>query len=225
MEKRRWSLLNQTGGYFDELITVPFTSWLRGIKGEIRFDKKWENQDQKTGVTVHSSARFLVTASGFSSDYSFNRLLWQSGVRIVNPGSDVLTFRLTIGTTENEYPEFMYFRMGGPGTIRGIRVNSLSGNRMVLFQSEWALPFSWLGDFGLDDEKLALFLDSGLAWSVSGTKKLTEGFDVVKWNNLRTGGGFGIILDSEDDFRIDFGFDFNHSSPNPITYVTVSKNL
>lgn len=92
-------------------------------------------------------------------------------------------------------------------------------------KTEWKLPFSWIDFLGLDDEKLVLFLDSGLAWKVSTDKKITEGFDRLKWNKLRTGGGFGIVLDEEDDWQIDFGFDMNHSSPRPVTYVAVSKNL
>ena len=118
----------------------------------------------------------------------------------------VLGLRSALSVQLDDYPEYIRFGLGGPGTIRGYeRSDFRSAHRWVqsaeLRLMPWPkvlykLPFIGLTDFQLG---LVLFVDAGIGWTGKGS---------FTYDNVHTGFGAGLRLFSpiQDALRLDVGY-------------------
>lgn len=103
-----------------------------------------------------------------------------------------------------EYPEYIRFGIGGPGTIRGFEhadfrsahrwVQSLELRIMPWPKLFYRIPFVGLSDFQLG---LVAFVDAGIGWTATGE---------FNYDNFHSGFGVGLRLFSpiQDVIRLDF---------------------
>jgi len=118
----------------------------------------------------------------------------------------VLAMRSALTLQFGDYPEYIRFGLGGPGTIRGYeRSDFRSAHRWVqtveLRMLPWPkqlykLPFLGVTDFQLG---LVLFADLGIGWTDPSE---------FKYDNFHSGFGAGVRLFSpiQDVVRVDVGF-------------------
>ena len=115
---------------------------------------------------------------------------------------------LRSGTVGNDVPEYLQYRMGGANSIRGQDVDlgkTLYGKNQLITTVEYqirVLPlkpynfFRWAAAMGL---QLALFTDTGIAWSTS---------DEFSTDRTKTGFGIGLrlLVPGSEMTRFDIGF-------------------
>jgi outer membrane protein assembly factor BamA len=118
----------------------------------------------------------------------------------------VLAFRSLLNLQMGQYPSYIRFGLGGPGTIRGYeRSDFRSAHRWVqtveLRMLPWPkvlyrLPFLGTTDFQLG---LAAFVDTGIGWSDASE---------FTYDNFHSGFGIGLRLFSpiQDAVRLDVGY-------------------
>lgn len=224
-QKWVWSFFNQSGTYLDPNITPMYPGNLKGLFGETVLNSL-KKKTRVTTIVFNSKINWTVTSSDFNSDYSFNSIFSKSTLALKNNWGDNLFIRFAVGSSEGEFPAFLAYRLGGPGSLRGINVNSISGNRMALLNLDWIIPAKRVTGFNIDDDlHYILFFDSGLAWNVPNDYSYLEGFDYLSLSRLINTGGFGFQFGDEDDLRIEFAFDFSKSNKRPIMYVSYNVHL
>ena len=119
---------------------------------------------------------------------------------------------LQTGTVGEDVPQYLTYRMGGANSIRGYNITELGktlyGKNQFIGTLEYhytLLPLKayhllkWSAALGL---QLALFTDTGIAWSDS------DDFNTERW---KTGFGFGIrlLVPGTEMTRFDVGFNRN----------------
>jgi outer membrane protein assembly factor BamA len=164
--------------------------------------------------TFHS-LEWDVAAKRMASNYSFNRITWQSR-GYWTPGN-FFTFmaRTKVGWIESYgktsmVPYFERFFCGGSSTIRGYR------SRKVGPKDSDNLPlggdFLWVNNFEARFpifKKLtgACFFDAGSLWQDTGA---------LHWNDMRYGTGVGLrYISPWGIIRADYGIRLRHDSSQP----------
>ncbi|GAB4168259.1 MAG: hypothetical protein Kow00108_01260 [Calditrichia bacterium] len=218
-----WSLFNQSGNLLEPNITPTKKMQLRGVFGAFRSSRNDSIlNDLKLVSQIRGSWR--VTSEDFNSDYSFNSFILIPQFSFVSKRSK-LNINAGIGTSEGNFPNFLHYRIGGPGTVRGINFNSDTGNRMLFMQTEWIIPSNSVSFLSIDDElSYVMFYDAGMAWSIDSEKALYSGFDGFAISKMNSAAGFGFIFGDSEGLRFDFGFDLKRNSA-PIFYVTYATHL
>ena len=148
----------------------------------------------------HSADEFL------SSDFAFTRLAGQLRTRLRLGYWNHLDLRIAAGSElDGELPLQKRFHVGGIGTVRGYRYQSLltpdpdrpllaaapfGGAKSLVFNAEYAL--------GVDhDLAVVLLFDAGRAWEARDAD--------VELGDLSTSAGIGLVLgDNDDDFGLRF---------------------
>jgi outer membrane protein assembly factor BamA len=115
---------------------------------------------------------------------------------------------LQSGTPGVDFPEYLYYRMGGANSIRGYNIDELGrtlfGKNQMIYTLEYQFRvrpiqeyriLNWSVSLGL---QLAFFLDSGVAWNAE---------HELAWNRIKTGGGVGfrLLVPGADMVRFDVG--------------------
>lgn len=145
-------------------------------------------------------------------------------------GNQRLLIRFMLGTRHGSLAEQYTMDIGGIGSLRGFDDKEFSGNRMVMLNANYLfggdllqkIPLQRVPVFGglWTILSLAIFADTGWAWTTNPEDGLLDGFGQLTQNldNLQTDVGFSIlVLDgvfrmdvakrtdrSNDDFRITF---------------------
>ncbi|MCP4290613.1 MAG: BamA/TamA family outer membrane protein [bacterium] len=165
---------------------------LQGVFSRLHIGKKLNNV----------SATYMRSGSDiFGGDFEFEKIEAQLRGRLSLGTRAGFDARLAAGTNlRGRLPNQERFLMGGLGTVRGYRYQSLlvedasgssddhGGQMMALGNLEY---FFRVGS----DLGLVLFYDAGMAWQDRNAS--------FTWGDLKSSTGIGLNLDSDDSFRFD----------------------
>ncbi len=170
-----------------------------------RFDNRDANIKPRSGYYFYINVLANQVVNGPPATYY--RLDNDMRCFIPLDASMVLGFRSAASIQLDEYPDYIRFGMGGPGTIRGYeRADFRSAHRWVqtleLRILPWPKVFYRLPFIGITDFHLGLvaFVDTGIGWTST-----TE----FHYDNFHSGFGVGVRLFSpiQDALRLDVASD------------------
>lgn len=223
-EKWVWSLFNQNGDYLFPNITVSEPAEWRGFFGKA----SWRTAGSPAnGLQMEYSAevQFQQSSPSFGGDLDFQRWILKQRW-LMQSGNMSLVIRGIVGTSTGNLPEFLHYRIGGMGTLHGVRTNIMSGNRMALANLSLLIPTSSISGLSLDDDlQLLLFYDSGMAWMAGDGDNVLEGFHPIALNRMQNSAGFGIHLGEvgeNDGFTFRLGFDLNRGKSRPVMLLATN---
>jgi len=166
---------------------------LRSLFGEVRVG----------GKLNHIKALYERSGSDlFGGDFDFERIWAQARGRLDLGSVAGLDARVAAGRNlKGALPLQERFLLGGLGTVRGYGYQSLlvpaedvpgqpfGGEMSLLANAEYSVE-------AFDDVGLVLFYDAGMVWQ--------DAHADVDLGDLKSSAGIGLLLDDDDDIRIDF---------------------
>jgi hypothetical protein len=127
-----------------------------------------------------------------------------------------ISVRLLAGTANNELPPQKSFELGGLGSIPAFPFKSLSGNRMLLANFDYAVPFDfdieWLPYIYIK-HKMSLIFSYNIGFATSSSfKNLFKGFTFEK-ESVAQDMGIAISFLENNQGRIGIAFRLDKSEP------------
>ncbi len=205
--KTNWALF---GGDRRFRINPPlglFRGTIRSLSAEFTLDTR--NVDDANWNGWYAYLGVEKATPGLRSDFDFERYLLEVRRHQRITHGENLTIRLLLGTSAGQLPRQKNFELGGLSTLRGYDYKIFSGNRMFLTNLEYKLNMDATGinipvvDDLIEQSKLILFSDAGLAWNDGKNKAVFQSFRFLKFRRLKYDVGLG-IANSDESFRINF---------------------
>jgi len=132
-------------------------------------------------------AGYFLGGDDYFTKYNFEFRRYYPGFK----GDQSWALRLKGGTSTGELPPYEKYKLGGADTLRGYELNSFSGDKTLLTQVEYRIPF-------LDNLTGVIFVDGGQTWDKA---------EEVKLEDLQYGKGLGVRLNTPiGQIRLDYGW-------------------
>ena len=174
--------------------------------------------------TVYGPEGWTITASselartGFGSDFDFTQHILD--LRRFQPlgRSDNLNLRVRLATGEGTMPLQKIYQLGGLSTLHAFRFKQDVGNRMLLVNMEYIVNGNFLEDLDFWPSWLFhsvnfLFMsDAGWMATVAPTAKAGEGFEGIRWADVKHNFGFG-FANRSGTFRVGFAWRTDIKAP------------
>ena len=150
------------------------------------------------------SAQAELAGRELGGDFEFDRYILD--VRRYQPigYTENFDFRLRAGTSRGEVPVQFLFDLGGIGSLPGYDFKEFTGNRVILFNSEYRNDGEALfGDIWFVDLfDFVLFFNAGYAWFEADNGSALS-FDDISFSDLKTDVG-AAIANSDGTMRLSF---------------------
>jgi len=186
----QYKLENISTNYLDEEI-ADTTNELRSVT--LKIAKNTTNylvnptKGKNDSFSIEHAGYFLGGDDYFTK-YNFEFRRYYPGFK----GDQSWALRLKGGTSTGELPPYEKYKLGGADTLRGYELNSFSGDKTLLTQVEYRIPF-------LDNLTGVIFVDGGQTWDKA---------EEVKLEDLQYGKGLGVRLNTPiGQIRLDYGWD------------------
>src|SRR6056297_134726 len=186
----QYKLENISTNYLDEEI-ADTTNELRSVT--LKIAKNTTNYlvnptKGKNDSFSMEHAGYLRGGDDYFTKYNFEFRRYYPGFK----GDQSWALRLKGGTSTGELPPYEKYKLGGADTLRGYELNSFSGDKTLLTQVEYRIPF-------LDNLTGVIFVDGGQTWDKA---------EEVKLEDLQYGKGLGVRLNTPiGQIRLDYGWD------------------
>ena len=199
-----WSLFR--GGHDFRLNPFINEGNMRSLVFSINLDTRYDARTPESGWYLNGTAEFAGQFAGrdLNGDFNFDRYVVD--LRRYQPlsYSESLDFRVRVGSSRGNVPEQFLFDLGGISTLPGYNFKEFTGDRMVMFNSEYRTDGEWLFDdiLFLDWFHYILFANTGLAWFARDTSSPFN-FDNFEFSDLKTDVGIA-IANRDGDVRVNF---------------------
>lgn len=132
-------------------------------------------------------AGYFLGGDNYFTKYNFEFRRYYPGFK----GDQSWALRLKGGTSTGELPPYEKYKLGGADTLRGYELNTFSGDKTLLTQVEYRIPF-------LDNLTGVIFVDGGQTWDRA---------EEIKLEDLQYGKGLGVRLNTPiGQIRLDYGW-------------------
>lgn len=142
---------------------------------------------------------------------------------------DNVNVRVRVGTSERDLPVQRVYEIGGIGTLPAFTHKIFRGNRMLLFNAEYALQGEVLSQLAfmpssmLRGIMMLLFLDSGWTDVVERNEGPFNGFGGLSLDRLKTSIGFG-FGSRNGNTRVGFAWRTDRAAP-AIVFVRIGRSF
>jgi outer membrane protein assembly factor BamA len=174
---------------------------MRSYRGQIAFDTRDHEKHPRRGWLI--SLEGETSRPEWESHFDFDRVIID--LRRYQPlgyGRNI-DVRLRAGSARGILPAQYRFDLGGISTLRGSRFKEFTGDRMVLANVEYRLNAGASRLRGIpviEDLNLALFADTGYAWSTQDQSTIWS-WDYFTMDKLKTNVGVA-VTDPDGNVRL-----------------------
>lgn len=199
-----WSLFR--GGHDFRLNPLINEGNMRSLIFSVNLDTRYDARVPESGWYLNGTAEFAGQVAGqeLNGDFNFDRYIIDLRRYQTLSYSESLDFRLRVGSGRGNVPEQFLFDLGGISTLPGYHFKEFTGDRMVMFNSEYRTDGEFLFDdiWFLNLFHYILFANTGLAWFAQDTSSPLN-FDNFEFSDLKTDVGIA-IANRDGDMRVNF---------------------
>lgn len=199
-----WSLFR--GGHDFRLNPLIDEGNMRSLSFSINLDTRYDARTPESGWYLNGTAEFAGQFAGqkLNGDFNFDRYIIDLRRYQSLSYSENLDLRVRVGSSRGNIPEQFLFDLGGVSTLPGYNFKEFTGDRMVLFNSEYRTDGEWLFDdiWFLDHFHYILFANTGLAWFAQDTSSPFN-FDNFELSDLKTDIGIA-VANRDGNVRVNF---------------------